>query len=83
MTEMKAILIVGILLIALGVISLAFQGITYKTDKEVINVGPIQASAETTKRIPLPPALGAMALVGGAILTGAGLKKKLKKSKES
>ena len=69
---MKTILIVGILLILLGGISLAFQGITYKTDKEVIKVGPIQASSETIKTIPLPRILGGLALAGGTILVVIG-----------
>ena len=72
---MKTILVVGILLIVLGGISLAYQGITYKTDKEVIKVGPMEASTETTKRIPLPPVLGGLALAGGTVLVLVGARK--------
>ena len=60
--------IVGIILIVLGVVALVFQGITYTTHKDVINVGPIHATAEHEKTIPLPPVLGAIALVGGIVL---------------
>jgi len=66
---------VGIVLIILGVVALIFQGITYTTHKDVINVGPIHATAEHKKTIPLPPVLGGIALVGGIVLLLAGRKK--------
>jgi len=66
---------VAIVLIILGVVALIFQGITYTTHKDVINVGPIHATAEQKKTIPLPPVLGGIALVGGIVLLLAGRKK--------
>jgi hypothetical protein len=69
---MKAPQIVGILLIVLGVISLAYQGITYTTHKKVVDIGPIQATTEQHKTIPLPPVLGGLALLGGVVLLAAG-----------
>jgi hypothetical protein len=65
---MKAASILGILLIVLGIISLAYQGISYTTRKKVLDVGPIQATAEEHKTIPLPPVLGGLALLGGVVL---------------
>ena len=65
---MKASAIVGIVLIVLGVVALAYGGITYTRDKTVIDLGPIEARAETRETIPLPPVLGAAALVGGIVL---------------
>jgi hypothetical protein len=65
---MNMLKIVGIILIAVGVVALIFQGITYTTHKEVINVGPIHATADEKKTIPLPPVLGAIAIVGGIVL---------------
>ena len=65
---MNTLKIVGIILIVLGVVALIFQGITYTTQKNVINVGPIHATAEEKKTIPLPPVLGGIALVGGIVL---------------
>jgi len=72
---MNTLKIVGIILIVLGVVALVFQGITYTTQKNVINLGPIQATAEEKKTIPLPPVLGAIALIGGIVLLVAGGKK--------
>jgi hypothetical protein len=69
---MKAASMVGILLIVLGVIALMYQGITYTTQKRVVDVGPIHATKDEHKTIPLPPVLGGMALVAGVGLLMAG-----------
>lgn len=69
---MKGASIAGILLIVLGVIALAYQGITYTTQKKVIDVGPIHATKDEHKTIPLPPIVGGIALVGGVALLFAG-----------
>ncbi|MGD0460139.1 MAG: DUF3185 domain-containing protein [Terriglobia bacterium] len=73
---MKTATLVGILLIVLGIISLAFQGITYTRQRKVVDFGPIHATAETKERIPLPPILGGIALVGGIGLVIAGTRRK-------
>jgi hypothetical protein len=69
---MKAAPLVGIILIVLGVVSLAYQGITYTTHKKVLDIGPLQATTEEHRTIPLPPILGGVALVGGVVLLLAG-----------
>jgi hypothetical protein len=66
------LIIVGILLIAVGLVSLAYQGITYTSRETVVNLGPIKATADTQKTIPLPPILGGLALAGGVILLLSG-----------
>jgi hypothetical protein len=68
--------IVGIILIAIGVISLAIGGISYTTREKVIDIGPIQATAERHRRIPLPPLLGGLALAGGIVLVIASGRKR-------
>jgi hypothetical protein len=65
---MKPILIIGIVLIGLGLAALAYQGITYTSREKIIDVGPIHATQETKKTIPLPPILGGLALAGGIVL---------------
>ena len=69
---MNMLKIVGIILIVLGVVALAFQGITYTTREKVIDMGPIHATTEKKNTIPLPPVLGAIALVGGIVLLVVG-----------
>jgi hypothetical protein len=68
--------IAGIALIVLGVISLALGGINYTKREKVLDIGPIEATAERQKSIPLPPLLGGLALAGGIVLLIAGSKKR-------
>jgi hypothetical protein len=72
---MKTYTLVGIILIVIGIIAFAYQGITYTTREKVVDIGPIQMSADKTKTIPLPPIVGAIALVGGIVLLVMGSKK--------
>ena len=65
---MKPLTIVGIILIALGVIALAYQGITYTTKERVIDIGPLKVEATKEKTIPLPPVLGGVAVAAGVVL---------------
>jgi uncharacterized membrane protein len=69
---MKTTSLLGFVLIILGVLALAYQGITYTTHKKVLDVGPIQAIKEEHNTIPLPPIVGGLALVGGIALVVAG-----------
>jgi uncharacterized membrane protein len=72
---MKPITLLGIALILLGIVALAYQGVTYKTREKIIDVGPIEATAEKEKTVPLPPLLGGLALAGGVVLVAVGAKK--------
>jgi hypothetical protein len=71
---MKATTVLGIILVVLGIISFAYQGINYTTNKKVADIGPVHATKEEHHTIPLPPVLGALALVGGIVLVIAGAK---------
>jgi hypothetical protein len=62
---MKAI---GIVLLIIGVLSLAYQGFTYTTQKKVLDLGPIQATKQEHHTVSLPPILGALALIGGVVV---------------
>jgi uncharacterized membrane protein len=72
---MKPISLLGILLVVLGALALAYQGITYTHREKVIDLGPIHATEDKQERIPLPPIIGGLALVGGIVLLVAGAKK--------
>lgn len=71
---MKPATWVGILLIVLGVIAFSYQGITYTKREKVLDIGPIEATTEKKETIPLPPMLGALALIGGVALVFVGSK---------
>ncbi len=73
---MKPISWAGILLIVLGALALAYQGINYTREKQVLDVGSLQVTTETHERIPLPPILGGLAVVGGIVLLVAGARNK-------
>jgi hypothetical protein len=60
--------LIGIALIALGLIALVYQGITYTTREKVVDLGPLKITAQKEKTIPLPPILGGLALAGGVVL---------------
>jgi len=74
--DMKPIMLGGILLVILGVLALAYQGINYTRQERVLDVGPIHATAERRERIALPPILGGLMLVGGIVLLVTGGKQK-------
>jgi uncharacterized membrane protein len=73
--RINPITVVGIVLILLGIVAFAYQGITYTSREKIIDIGPLQATAETQKTIPLSPLLGGLALVGGIVLVVVGAKK--------
>jgi len=60
--------VLGAILIVVGVLALVYGGIRYTKQDKVVDVGPIQATVEHKKTIPLPPLAGAAALVAGIIL---------------
>ena len=64
----------GIILIVIGLIGLAWGGLTYTTREKVVDIGPIHASRDKNHTIPFPPMAGAVALIGGVALVVAGKK---------
>jgi hypothetical protein len=71
----RPVILVGIALIILGVLALAYQGITYTTREQVIDLGPLKASVNKERSIPLPPIVGVLALAGGVVLVIVGTRK--------
>ena len=60
--------IAAIVLIVVGVIALAYGGISYTREKKVLDIGPLEATQKTRETIPLPPVLGVAAIAGGVVL---------------
>jgi len=72
---MKTSIVFAVILIVIGIASFGYQGITYTTREKVVDIGPLTVTADETKTIPLPPVIGAIALVGGIGLLALGRKK--------
>ena len=72
---MRPISILGIILIIFGVFALVSEGITYTKSEKVIDIGPIQATTQHQKTIPLSPLVGGACLAAGVILTVAGTRR--------
>jgi hypothetical protein len=73
----KSISIAGLVLIVLGVVALVYQGITYTSRETVIDIGPVHATADRERTLPLPPIVGIAALASGAALVIAGTRKRV------
>ena len=67
--------IVGVVLIVLGVAALAYQGVTYTKRDTVVDIGPLHATADHQKTVPIPPIIGGIAVVGGLVLLVAGMRR--------
>lgn len=72
---MKTNTLLAVILIAVGIIAFAYQGITYTTREKSVDLGPVHVTTDKTRTIPLPPIVGAVALVGGVALLVMGSKK--------
>ena len=74
--RMTPLAIVGVLLIALGVAALLYQRVTYTSRETVIDVGPVHATADRQRTLPLPPLVGIAVVAGGVALLVAGMRKR-------
>ena len=72
---MKSVILVGIVLIALGAAGLVAGEITYKAERETLTVGPMKATVQEEKKVPIPPMLAGLAIVAGVGMVVAGRKK--------
>ena len=62
--------IIAVALVVLGIVVLAYSGITFRTRGQPVVIGPVHV--ETTQSHFVPPIAGAVALVGGLVLLLAG-----------
>jgi uncharacterized membrane protein len=69
---MKSATLIGIVLVLFGIVALAYQGFTYTKREKVVDWGPLHAYQDKRERVPLPPIVGGLALVGGVVLIAVG-----------
>lgn len=60
--------LVAVILIAVGIVALVYQGITYTTSEDVVDLGPLEITTQEKETIPLPPVVGVIAIAGGVVL---------------
>jgi hypothetical protein len=65
---MKVGTLVGLLLVVLGLIGVAYGGIKYTRQREVARVGPLQVTTREEHTIPISPILGGLAIIAGVAL---------------
>lgn len=73
---MKAATVVGIILIALGIIGFAVGGISFTHEKKDVDLGPLQVSHKQTKTVPISPILSTVSLIAGVGLVVVGARSK-------
>jgi len=69
---MRGLVVVGVVLIVLGIVALAWQGITYTSKEKVVDIGPLKVEAERQKTLPISPIAGGIAVAAGIVLVIAG-----------
>lgn len=69
---MRSAFIIGIVLIVMGVVALAYGGLSYTTREEVVEVGPLEITKKEKRTFPIPPVAGGALLGGGIILVVLG-----------
>jgi hypothetical protein len=69
--------IAGIVLIVVGLLALAYGGFSYTKREKVLDLGPLQASTETKKTVPVPPVFGGIAVAAGVALLIAGQRRRV------
>ncbi|HEX6107026.1 MAG TPA: hypothetical protein VFZ26_15670 [Gemmatimonadales bacterium] len=72
---MKPTAVIGIVLILLGVLGLVLGGFSFTQKEKVLDVGPIEATADDKETIPIPPVVAILAVVGGVVLVAAGARR--------
>ena len=66
---------IGIALIVVGVMALAYQGFTYTSRDTVLDIGPVHATADREHSVPLPPIVGVVGIASGVLLLVVGGRK--------
>jgi uncharacterized membrane protein HdeD (DUF308 family) len=65
---MRGLALVGVLLIVAGLAALTWPVISYTRTEKVVDLGPIEVTADRERRVPVPPLVGGLAVAAGLIL---------------
>lgn len=72
---MKSLTLIGAVLVVLGIVGLVYGGLTYTTDKKVLDIGPIQATAKEEHQVPIPEIASIAAVIAGVAIVALGVKR--------
>jgi hypothetical protein len=72
---MKGMTVFGIILLVVGIAAFAYDSISYTTEEQVVEIGPVEATVQDTESIPLPTVVGAVAAAAGVILIIVGVRR--------
>jgi membrane-bound ClpP family serine protease len=75
MRRLNPLGVAGTVLLVLGLAALTYQGITYTSRETVVDLGPIHATAERQRTVPLPPIFGIAAVAAGVVLLVTGVRR--------
>ena len=65
---MRGLVLVGVLLILGGLAALTWPVISYTRTEKVVDLGPVEVTADRKHRVPVPPLVGGLAVAAGLIL---------------
>ena len=66
---------IGIILMIIGILTLAYGGFTYTKQEKVAEIGNVQVTADTQKTVYFPPLFGGLSFVAGLVLVVVGRKR--------
>jgi hypothetical protein len=72
---MRGTVLLGVILLVAGLAGLAWPVISYTTTEKVVDIGPVEVTAERERRVPVPPIAGGLAAVAGIVMIVAGSRK--------
>jgi len=58
---------IGIVLIILGILAFIYTGFTYTKKEKVVDIGPLEVSADKQKTVSWPPLVGIVLVIGGVV----------------
>ena len=67
---------IGVALIVLGILALAFGGFSFTRDETKAEVGPLEVRVQERERVRVPPWLGFVAIGAGIVLLAADARRK-------
>jgi drug/metabolite transporter (DMT)-like permease len=65
---MSARRIIGLVLVVLGIVALAWGGVFWTDRDTVLDAGPLEVQTEEREGFAVPPVLGVIALIGGIVM---------------